>query len=118
MTLILLFVVFFIGGPLAFRGLTSGRFGQRALGIGTAVCAGIGLALRYGFPDLWGHDMGLTSISVALIWFAWVGVLAFGAGKLRQLDNGLRMRRWTGVIGAAGTTMPWFGLASANLLQG
>ncbi|MCX7558434.1 hypothetical protein OS190_02570 [Sulfitobacter sp. F26204] len=118
MTLFLLFLVFFIGGPLAFRGLTGGTLGQGSLGIGTAVCAATGLGLRYGLPDLWGYNPVLTVASLALIWFAWIGVLAYGAQKLRQLDGGLRMRRWTGMIGAAGTTMPWFGLVSANLIQG
>lgn len=121
MILALLFVVFFVGGPLAFRALT--RRGpqvgsQRRLMIGTAVCAGTGLMLRYGFAGRWGQDIVLTVVSIALIWFAWIGVLAFGAQMLRRADGGLRMRRWTGVIGAAGTTVPWFGLASANLVQG
>ncbi len=121
MILAALFVVFFLGGPLAFRGLTRGkpqRRAQRVLGVGTAICAAAGLALRYGFPDLWGRHVVLTVIGVALIWFAWIGVLAYGAQAMRQADNGLRMRRWTGILGAAGTTMPWFGLASANLLHG
>jgi hypothetical protein len=118
MILVALFVVFFVAGPLAFRSLTQSAVSRRSLGIGTAVCAGTGLVLRYGFADLWGRNVAFTLISVALIWFAWIGVLAYGARKLRQVDGGLRMRRWTGVIGAAGTTMPWFGLASANLLQG
>jgi hypothetical protein len=116
-----LFVVFFVGGPLAFRWLTRGgptQSNQRVLGTGTALCGAAGLILRYGFPDLWGRNVALTVIAVALIWFAWIGVLAYGARALRQVDKGSRMRRWTGVIGATGTTMPWFGLASANLLHG
>jgi hypothetical protein len=32
------------------------------------------------------------------------------------MDTGLGMHRWSGVMGAVGTTVPWFGLASANLL--
>lgn len=121
MTLAALFIVFFVGGPLAFRALTRGRptvSRRRFVSIGTMLCAGAGLALRYGFIDLWGRNVALTVTSIALIWFAWIGVLAYGALMFRQVDNGLRMRRWTGVIGAAGTTMPWFGLASANLVQG
>ncbi len=121
MILAALFVVFFVGGPLAFRSLTQGGTTparQRALAIGTALVACSGLVMRYGFADLWGRNAVFTVISIALIWFAWIGVLAYGARALRQVDGGLRMRRWTGVIGAAGTTMPWFGLASANLVQG
>lgn len=121
MILAVLFVVFFVGGPLAFRALTRRRpqvGSKRRLMIGTFVSAGTGLGLRYGFGGQWGQDVWLTVASVALIWFAWIGVLAFGARVLRQADDGLPMWRWTGVIGAAGTTMPWFGLASADLVQG
>ncbi len=49
MILIALFVVFFVGGPLAFRNLTQGVPGidsLRRLMIGTFVCAGTGLAMR------------------------------------------------------------------------
>ncbi len=121
MILALLFVVFFVGGPLAFRLITKvvpTDKSQRMLGIATAILAGSGLALRYGLVDLWGRHIGMTVLSISLIWFAWIGVLAYGARALRQVDTGTRMRRWTGVIGAAGTTMPWFGLASANLVHG
>ena len=116
-----LFLVFFVGGPLAFRQLTRREAAVdslRRLMIGTVVCAGTGLAMRYGLVGQWGRDPVVTVASIALIWFAWIGVLAYGAQKLRMVGGGIRMRRWTGVIGAAGTTMPWFGLASANLIQG
>ena len=121
MTLALLFVVFFVAGPLSFRGLTQAppeAARQKRLLIGTALCAGTGLAMRYGLAAHWGRDFLVTVSSITLIWFAWIGVLAYGAQALRQADPGRAMRRWTGVIGAAGTTMPWFGLASANLVQG
>ena len=121
MSLPLIFAVFFIGGPLAFRVLTrrgGSAAGQRALGLTTAVLAAAGLFLRYGFADLWGRHVALTVISIALIWFAWIGVLAYAARALRQADKSTAMRRWTAVIGAAGTTMPWFGLASADMFYG
>ncbi|KIN62550.1 hypothetical protein Z946_1410 [Sulfitobacter noctilucicola] len=121
MILVLLFVVFFVGGPLIFRTLTRSRpavLQQRKLAIITAVLAVSGLALRYGFAEYWGRSVLLTVLSIALIWFAWIGVLAYGAQALRLADSRHQMRRWTGVIGAAGTTMPWFGLASANMVQG
>ncbi len=121
MSLPLIFAVFFLGGPLAFRALTrpgGALVGQRVLGVAIAVLAAGGLLLRYGFADLWGRHVALTVVSIALIWFAWIGVLAYGARALRQADRSLAMRRWTAVIGAAGTTMPWFGLASADMFYG
>ncbi|KIN65508.1 hypothetical protein Z945_551 [Sulfitobacter noctilucae] len=121
MNLAVIFAVFFIGGPLGFRMLTrrgEALIGQRALAACIALLAAGGLILRYGFADLWGRHFALTVVSILLIWFAWIGVLAYGARALRHVDRGLAMRRWTGVIGAAGTTMPWFGLASADMFYG
>lgn len=119
MILTALFLLFFVGGPLIFRSVTRvkpSRQGLRRLGFATAFLAAGGIGLRYGFPQRWGQDVWFTGAGILLIWFAWIGVLAFGAQTLRRNDGGLRMRRWTGVIGALGTTMPWFGLASANLV--
>ncbi|MFK7836741.1 MAG: hypothetical protein AB8B60_11010 [Sulfitobacter sp.] len=121
MILAALFAIFFIGGPLVFWGFTRSEpsdFGQWVLGTVTALMAGMGMFLRYGFADLWGRHVVLTVLSLALIWLAWIGVLAFGAQALRRVHPGRQMRRWSGIIGAGGTTMPWFGLASANLVQG
>lgn len=119
MSYVVLFIIVFIGGPLAFRALT--RSGPspaafRRLALFTALCAATGLTLRYGFAALWGRDLLLTGSGIAFIWGGWIGVLAYGAQVLRRIDPGLRMRRWTAVMGMAGTTMPWFGLASASLL--
>jgi len=119
MSYAVLFAIFFIGGPLAFRALTSGgpspaRF--RRLALFTAVCAATGLSLRYGLADLWGHDLLVTGTGMAFVWGGWIGLLAYGAQALRGMDAGVAMRRWTAVLGAMGTTVPWFGLASAHLM--
>ena len=98
MSYVALFVIVFVGGPLAFRALMRGvpsPAAFRRLALCTAICAGAGLSLRYGFADMWGRDLLLTGAGMAFIW---------------------GMRRWTAVMGSVGTTMPWFGLASASLL--
>lgn len=121
MSLAILFVIVFVGGPLAFRALTQGGPSPaafRRLAIFTAVCAATGLTLRYGFASLWGQNLLVTGAGVVFIWGGWIGVLAYGAQALRRMDHGRRMRRWTAVAGALGTTVPWFGLASASLLAG
>ncbi len=121
MTFIILFLIVFVGGPLAFRALMRGGASPRAfrrLAIFTALCAGTGLALRYGVAILWENTPLVTAGSILFIWGGWIGVLAFGAQALRRIDTGRRMQRWTAVLGAAGTTVPWFGLASASLFYG
>lgn len=119
MSYAVLFVIIFVGGPLAFRALTQGGPSPaafRRLALFTAICAATGLTLRYGFADLWGRNLLVTGAGVAFIWGGWIGVLAYGAQTLRRMDRRTRMRRWTAVMGAVGTTIPWFGLASASLL--
>lgn len=121
MSYAILFVIVFVGGPLAFRGLTRGGpspVAFRRLAMFAALCAATGLTLRYGLADLWGRNTLVTGGGIAFIWGGWIGVLAYGTQALRRMDGGWRMRRWTAVMGAAGTTVPWFGLASASLLTG
>lgn len=115
------FAVFFIGGPLFFRVLTkppSSRGRLRVLSGIVGALALSGFGLRYGLAGLWGRDMVVTIGAILALWFAWIAVLALGAQALRQAEPGLKMRRWSGILGAAGTTVPWFGLASARMLAG
>lgn len=119
MSYAVLFVIVFVGGPLAFRALTQGGPSPtafRRLALFTALCAATGLTLRYGFAGVWGQNLLITGGGLAFIWGGWIGVLAYGSQALRRMDRGIGMRRWTAVLGAMGTTVPWFGLASANLL--
>jgi hypothetical protein len=120
-TLAVLFVIFFVGGPFSFRMLTKPLATARRLRgivILTACFASAGLFVRFCLPGLWGQDPWATAVGVLFIWCGWIGVLAFVALSLRRKDPSLRMRRWTALAGALCTTVPWFGLASANLLQG
>ncbi len=64
---------------------------------------------------LW-DDMLMAGVSLLLIWLGWIGVLAFGTQALRRAHPGPSTRRWTAVLGAIGTTIPWFGLAWASLV--
>ncbi len=121
MTYIALFLLAFVGGPLIFRALTHNGPSQpafRRLALFTALCAATGITLRYGFAPLWGRNFMITGAGMLFIWGGWIGVLAYGAQSFRRKDPGFWMRRWTAVIGAVGTTVPWFGLASASLIVG
>jgi hypothetical protein len=44
-------------------------------------------------------------------------VIALVVQALRRADPRPAMRRWSGVLGAVGTTVPWFGLVLANLMR-
>ncbi|MEQ6249331.1 hypothetical protein ABMC89_10615 [Sulfitobacter sp. HNIBRBA3233] len=119
MSYIIVFVLVFIGGPLAFRALTAAGPSPRAfrrLALFTAICAATGLVLRYAFAPVWGVNILVTGAAMVFIWGGWVGVLAYGAQALRRADRSVPMRRWTAVMGSLGTTVPWFGLASASLM--
>ncbi|GLT08858.1 hypothetical protein ACFQFQ_02270 [Sulfitobacter porphyrae] len=119
--LIGIFAIFFVGGPLTFRALTRpapSRDALQALIVFAGVFALFGLGLRIVFAGRWGHEVMLTVGGILALWFAWIGVLALGAQAFRRAEPGLYMRRWTGILGAGGTTVPWFGLASAQLLVG
>jgi hypothetical protein len=122
MTLLIgIFTIFFVGGPVIFRALTQpapSRGTLYSLIVFAVVFGLFGFGLRYGFAELWGRNTVLTVGCILALWFAWVGVLALGAQALRQAEPGLHMRRWTAILGAAGTTVPWFGLASASVLAG
>ncbi|MGJ8616428.1 MAG: hypothetical protein ACSHWS_06270 [Sulfitobacter sp.] len=120
-SLILIFLVFFIGGPLIFRVLTKDLptlQRMKLLGMLTTGFAIAGLFIRFAMPGLWGQNLWITVAGVTLVWFAWIGVLAFAAMALRRNDPSAQMRRWSTIIGALGTTMPWFGLVSATMMQG
>jgi hypothetical protein len=121
MSYIVLFVIVFVGGPLAFRGLTRGVPSStvlRQLALFSVLCAVIGLTLRYGLADLWGRNPLVTGGGLVFIWGGWIGLLACGTQALRHVEPCTRMRRLAAVMGATGTTVPWFGLASASLMIG
>ena len=119
--LIAIFLIFFVGGPLIFRALTRqepSAYSMRRLVTLSAIFVAAGLMVRFTLFQYWGHNLWVTAMGLLLLWGAWIGVLAFVTLALRQSDPGARMRRWTAIIGALCTTVPWFGLASATLMQG
>ena len=119
--LVVIFLMIFVAGPLAFFRLTRPAPSVRQfrlLAWITLSALALSLALRFGFMGHWGLDPALTWGSLGLIWVAWIGILALGAQRLRMADTSARMRLWTAVLGAFGTAVPWFGLASARFISG
>ena len=120
MTLAVTFLIVFLVGPWTFRRLTQAAPTPRAmrailLMVGAAFL--VALALRLGFADLWGRNLWLTGLVAAALWLAWIGVIALVVQALRRADPRLSMQRWSGALGAASTTVPWFGLALADVLR-
>ncbi|WP_372988715.1 hypothetical protein [Sulfitobacter sp.] len=119
MTLIAIFLIVFVGGPLMFRVQTMSApspMGSRMLVFFALACAVGAIWLRYGTMPDWGEEPLVTVAGIVLIWWGWITVLAFGTQALRRADPGRSMRRLTAVIGTAGTTIPWFGLALASYM--
>lgn len=120
-TLIVIFVMIFVAGPLAFfrliRPAPSGRQFRLLAWIAFGALS-LSLALRFGLLGRWGVDPALTWVIVGLIWVAWISILALVVQRLRMADSSARMRIWTAILGAFGTAVPWFGLASARMMTG
>lgn len=117
---LILFCVVFGLGPWVFlrlMRLTPAPSVLAKLALAMVICAAASLWLRFLAPVPWGVNIWATWLGIGLIWAAWIAVLALVALALRQVDTGPGMHRWTRVIGAIGTTVPWFGLASARLMS-
>jgi drug/metabolite transporter (DMT)-like permease len=117
-TLAIIFATVFVVGPLSYLWLLRPRPSRKQfVGIGCIVAGstGMSIVLRY-LSGGWGQDVWVTLTGIALIWIAWIAILVFVAQKFRQQDARQVVRRWTSVIGALATTIPWFGLASARMM--
>ncbi|ASM74183.1 MULTISPECIES: hypothetical protein [Roseobacteraceae] len=114
---LVLFAVVFALGPWVFLQLMRLAPSPVVLVGLIVMAAATSLWLRFLAPVPWGANVWVTWIGIALIWTAWIAMLALAMLAMRQVDPGRTMRRWTGVIGAMGTTVPWFGLAFARLLN-
>lgn len=115
------FAVMFVAGPLLFRLWTRQvPTGRRVMSLGVVVAAAVlaGLTLRYRAGTAWGDHVVLTMAALGLLWLGWIAVLALGAQSVAQGGATVQSRRWTRVIGSAGTTVPWFGLAFASWIAG
>ncbi len=120
MTLVLVFLIVFLIGPFLFKALIAVPPSLRAIRALAAMVLAtflIALALRYGLLRYWGDSAWLLGASALALWAAWIGVIALVVQSLRRADPRPAMRRWSGVLGAVGTTVPWFGLVLANLMR-
>ena len=120
MTLVLVFLIVFLIGPFLFKALIAvppSLRAIRALAAMVLVTFLIALALRYGLLRYWSDSAWLLGVIALALWAAWIGAIALVVQALRRADPRPAMRRWSGVLGAVGTTVPWFGLVLANLMR-
>ena len=120
MTLVLVFLIVFLIGPFLFKALIAVPPSLRAIRtLGAMVLATFLFAtgLRYGLLRYWSDSPWLLGVIALTLWAAWIGVIALVVQSLRRADPRPAMHRWSGVLGAVGTTVPWFGLVLANLMR-
>lgn len=116
--LIIIFATVFVVGPITYLWLLRPRPSRKQfVGLGCIVAGSTGMSfvLRY-LSGGWGQDVWVTLAGIALIWVAWIAILVFVAQTFRQQYPRPVMRRWSAVVGALATTIPWFGLASARMM--
>ena len=106
------FAVCFVGGPVLCALLLRLPGTVWAL-LTLAVCVVLSVttALSYRLAGAEGH---LTSL--VLLWLSWVLAIAMVALALRSKIDNPTFRRWTLILALLATTLPWFGLATAQLM--
>ena len=108
---IIAFLVTFVAGPslcaLLLR-LPSRFWSLGMLAIGVAASSLAALRLQ--------ATGGAASLSLLLLWLAWVLGVTMTALALRARVLNYRARRWLTVLALLATTLPWFGLATARLM--
>ncbi|SMX26476.1 hypothetical protein TRP8649_00555 [Pelagimonas phthalicica] len=56
--------------------------------------------------------------SLAAMWLAWVLAVSMVGLALRKRIENPRLRRWVTLVTLLATTLPWFGLATAQIISG
>ncbi|MAP14466.1 MAG: hypothetical protein CMH86_06080 [Oceanibulbus sp.] len=118
--MVLVFLIVFLIGPFLFKALIAVPPSLRAIRVlGAVVLAAFltAIGLRYGLLRFWSDSLWLLGAVALALWSAWIAVIALVVQALRCADPRPAMRRWSGVLGAVGTTVPWFGLVLANLMR-
>lgn len=106
------FAACFIGGPLICAVLL--RLPERIwalLVLAVAVVLSVTMALSYRLADVDSH-----ATSLVLLWLAWVLAVSMVALALRSKISNRKARRWVLILALLATTLPWFGLATAQMM--
>ncbi|WP_299294725.1 hypothetical protein [uncultured Tateyamaria sp.] len=114
--LLILFTMAFVIGPALFLALvrTDGR--RWPLALIASVLVVLSFVFRSEASLTLGVDPTPVFLSVLLIWLAWVLVMVIVARAMYAAQPTPTMRRWSRAICAMGTTVPWFGFATAQMM--
>lgn len=106
MSTLWLYLVVFVGGPGLFLLCWYRSADPRGLAAGALVSSLGGPALQF-----LGSGWGTSIAAVGLVWLGWVLVMA--AGALSIARSQAQYATLSRIVGAIGTTIPWFGYALA-----
>lgn len=106
------FAITFVGGPIICAALL--QLPARLWSIG-------GLAFLVGLAIVAANQMQKASDTVsyrplAALWLAWVLGVAMVALALHRRITARNIRRWITLTAILATTLPWFGLATAQMM--
>jgi len=118
MTMLFLFAVVFLAGPLVFWALAR-RAPSRGnvIGLWSIAAAAVGLAFAVRGLGLWAYGVPPELLALVALWLAWIAVLALCVLAVRARVGSPLVVRWTGAVGAMATTLPWFGLYAAQMMS-
>lgn len=119
--ILILFTIAFVLGPALFLQLTRTDGYLWPLALVALIMVGLSFVSRQDasliLPAQAGPiQLGPLLLSVFLIWAAWILVLVLMARAVCKRHPGPVARRWARSMGAVGTTVPWFGFATANMM--
>ncbi len=113
---LLLFTIAFVLGPALFLALIG--FDGRAWPVAllASVLAVVSFALRNEVMVVLAVDRTSILASILAIWLAWILVLVLVVRAAHRTWPTRKARKIARALGAMGTTVPWFGFATAQMM--
>lgn len=115
---VVLFTMAFVLGPALFLALLHFDVSPGALMVMASFLTVLSFVLRSEARLTLDFDPALVLSSVVLIWLAWVSLMVFVAQALFAALASKPARRAARAVCAMGTTVPWFGFATARMMEG
>ena len=115
---VILFAMAFVLGPALFLALLRLEVPPGALMVVASFLVVLSFVLRSEARLTLEFDPVVVLSSVVLIWLAWVSLMVLVAQALFAAVASRPARRAVRAICAMGTTVPWFGFATARMMEG